>query len=165
MNEGDFEALAHRLGDWRIATRRSQVSAGYRPDFTLHDENDELVFIIEFETTPSRKTVLGDLAKAERHMSIVQRSAPLLIVLHERSNTTAAQIARHLAPYLGWFQSMRNGRHGVSELLVMSDDAYAASVAALETLGSRPFHQRCARVDVPTAARRTGSRQSTSSAG
>lgn len=159
MNEHEFEALPHRLGTWSIATRRSQVSTGYRPDFTIHDTARQIVFIIEFETTPSRKTVLGDLAKAERHLSIVGRSAPLLIVLHERSNTTAGQVARHLQPYLEWFRTRRNGQHGVSELLVISDDDYVQSVAAGENLGSPAFRLRCAQVATATPERQVDASQ------
>jgi|GEM_PF-1980389 len=143
MIEKQFRRLDHRFGTHRPSEFGSQVCDGYRPDFILRNRRNQLAFIIEFESTPSRKTVLGDLTKAEKFSEDERRYATLAIVLRERSNTTAKQIAVHLKPYLGWLKKRRKKEAGLSTVLVITDKGYKASVSRKEAFGSRKFLNRC----------------------
>jgi hypothetical protein len=143
MTEKEFKKLKHRFDHYHSLSFGSEVCEGYRPDLTLLNCRNQLAFIIEVETTPSRKTVVGDLTKAEKYCEDTERSAILLIVLEERSNTTKRQIALHLKPYLDWLKKKRTRKVGVSEVLVITDKDYKTSVSCKEAFGSRQFLKRC----------------------
>ncbi len=105
-----------------------------------------MVFIIEVETTPSRKTLVGDLTKAEKFCEDGGYCSKLLIVLTERPNTTKNQIASHLNPYLDWFKSKRTKKAGVSDVLIITDEEYKTSVSCEEVFGGPQFTRRCLHV-------------------
>lgn len=143
MIERQFRRLKHQFGLYKYSKFGSQVCEGYRPDYVLRNSKNQLAFIIEFESTPSRKTVVGDLTKAAKFSEDERCSATLLIVLRERSNTTRKQIASHLKPYFTWFRKRQTQKAGISKVLVITDKEYKASVSSKEAFGSREFRGRC----------------------
>ena len=143
MIERQFKQLNHQFGDYQAKKFGSEVCEGYRPDLILLNSRNQPVFIIEFETTPSRKTLVGDLTKAEKFCEESKRSATLVIVLRERSNTTRKQITSHLKPYFAWFKSKGTRKAGVSNVLIITDKDYKTSVSCREALGSTEFRKRC----------------------
>ncbi len=143
MIEREFKKLNHQFGNYQAMPFGSKACSGYRPDFTLYNRKNQLTFIIEFETTPSRKTVLGDLTKAEKFCEDKGHYARLLIVLKERTNTTKEQIAAHLKPYLKWLKKKRTNKVGVSNAFVITDKDYRTSVSRKEAFGSKEFMSRC----------------------
>lgn len=144
MIEKEFRRIDHEFGNYWPSEFGSQVCEGYRPDFILRNRRNRLAFIIEFESTPSRKTVVGDLTKAEKFSADERRYATLVIVLRERSNSTEKQIATHLKPYFAWFRKKRRKKKvGLSAVFVITDKNYKASVSRKEAFGSREFLRRC----------------------
>jgi len=143
MIERQFKQLNHQFANYEARKFGSEVCEGYRPDLILVNSRNQLVFIIEFEATPSRKTLVGDLTKAEKFCQDSKRSATLVIVLRERSNTTRQQITSHLKPYFAWFKSKGMKTAGVSNVLIITDKDYKTSVSCREKLRSREFRKRC----------------------
>ena len=148
VNENQFDKWLRRgLGRHSVVTRRTQPQDGYslyKPDYTLRrGRSGPVMVIVEFETTPSRKTVLGDLVKAEKFAEDAPLRLHLLIVVKERSNTTACQLRTHLHPYFHWLKKKRSSAFGVQELLIISDHGFRNSVSTGLPIGSKGFRGRC----------------------
>jgi hypothetical protein len=146
MNEREFRELEHQFGKYHANDFGSEVCEGYRPDLILLRRGYKLAYIIEFESTPSRKTIIGDLTKAEKFSEDEIRSVILVIVLRERSNTKKQQIISHLKPYFTWFKSRATKKAGLSDVFIITDKDYKASVSSGEVFGSPEFCERCLHV-------------------
>lgn len=146
MKDSDFKALQHCVGANRIASRGTEVAAGYKPDITVNDANGRLVFILESEQKTDRKAFLGDLVKAEKYAEERQARPTLVVVMQCFDNTTVQQIADHLRPYANWLARRNGGALTLAKVLVISDDEYLKSVQANEPLASGQFQKRAALV-------------------
>lgn len=142
MNDSEFKALQHCVGTHRIVSRGTQVANGYKPDLTVCDTNDQLVFIVECEQKTDRKAFLGDLVKAEKYAEDCRAHPILVIVMRPVENTTVQQIADHLYPYAAWIARLKGGSLNLTDILVVSDEEYQRSVNATEPLGSQQFRAR-----------------------
>jgi hypothetical protein len=146
MKDSEFKTLPHRVGINWIASRGAEVAEGYKPDLTVKNQNDDVVFVVESEQKTDRKAFLGDLVKAEKYAEDCCAHPVLVIVMQPFDNTTVQQIADHLAPYAAWLAQLKGGTLQLSEILVISDAEYQRSVQANEGLGSEQFRARATRV-------------------
>lgn len=142
MTEADFKTLPHCLGSNHFSSYGNEVSKGYKPDFTISDSRNQLLFIIEVENKTDRKAVIGDLVKAEKHAEDCGAHPVLIIVMREYGNTTVRQIANQLTTYATWLDRLKRGQLNLADVLVLSDEEYRRSVEACELLGSQEFAAR-----------------------
>jgi hypothetical protein len=142
MKDSDFKDLAHKIGSFRIGSRGTVVSQGYKPDVTVIDENGSLKFILECEQKTDRKAFLGDVIKAEKYAEECNASPMLIIVMQPQPNTTVKQIAEHLETYVAWLKKRLIGGLKISGVFVISDTEYQASINGGEILGSDAFLKR-----------------------
>lgn len=142
MRDSEFKRLAHNTGDLRVATSGSTVCEGYKPDVTLRDEEERLIYILECEQKTDRKAFIGDLIKAEYLAHLEQAQPTLLIVMREFKNTTVQQISNQLAIYQEWLRDRLIGGTCLSAVWVVSDISYKESVLAGETIGDIRFMKR-----------------------
>ena len=131
-----FAGATHRVGQLKIGSRGSEVTAGYKPDITVVDTSGQLKFILESEQKTDRKAFLGAVVKALKYAEECKASPMLVIVMQPQPNTTVKQIAKHIQPYAAWLKQRLNGGLNLSGILVISDTDYQASVNANELLGS-----------------------------
>lgn len=143
MNEKEFFGLDHQLGPMHLGTPRVELDKGYRPDATVTDRGGSLKYIIEFETTTSRKAFLGGMTKAEFYAETHGIEIDLLFVITERPNTRKQSIRDHLAPYLTWMKARRLDKFGIQNVLIISDEAYRESTKRMERFGLGDFIKRC----------------------
>jgi hypothetical protein len=143
VTEATFKSLPHYLGSYHFSSYGNEVSKGYKPDFTISDSRNQLVFIIEVENKTDRKAVIGDLVKAEKHAEDCGAHPVLVIVMREHgTQTTVKQIANQLMTYATWLDGLKSGRLNLADVLVLSDEEYQRSIEAHELLGSPQFVAR-----------------------
>ena len=142
MNDSDFKNMGHQVGNNRIATNGGQVTTGYKPDLTIKNQNNDVVFILESEQKTDRKAFLGDYIKAEKFSQEEDCNPMLIIVMRVFSNTTVQQIANHLEPYLLWFRNGFGNTAKINNILIMSYTEYESSAVANEVNGSQQFNSR-----------------------
>jgi len=139
VTDAAFKRLPHCLGSYRTASCGGLVGKGYKPDLTVCNSDNQLVFIFECEQTTNRKAFLGDLIKAEKHAEDCGAHPVLIIVMQESDNTTVQQIAGNLTPYAVWLIRLKGGKLNLADILLISDQEYQHSVEANELLGSQGF--------------------------
>ncbi len=140
MKDKEFKELKHQVGNGnKISTQGEEISKGYKPDITVEDKNGNLLYILECENKTDRKAFLGAFLKAEMHSDTKKQRPELIIVMHEKDNTSTKQIADHIRPYKCWLQSKNNGKLSLSDIHVLSDEEYQTSILNSETLGSQAF--------------------------
>lgn len=142
MTDATFKSLPHCLGKYRITSSGSLVCKGYKPDLTVSDSDNRLVFIFECEQKTDRKAFLGSLVKAEKYAEDCAAHPILIIVMQEFDNTTVQQIAGNLRPYAVWLAHLKGGRPSLADILLISDQEYRSSVEANEVVGSADFLRR-----------------------
>lgn len=142
MKNLDFKNTEHLVGDLKIRSRGEEVAKGYKPDLTLVDHSGQVKFIFECERGTNRKAFLGALVKAEKYAREHKASPTLVFVMRPVSNTTVAQIADHLQPYLIWLDGLIPRGVNIAEVLVLSDDQYLSSIRSGEIIGSPAFRAR-----------------------
>jgi hypothetical protein len=134
-----FKSLPHCLGTYRIASRGNLVCKGYKPDLTVCNSNNQLVFIFECEQKTDRKAFLGSLVKAEKYAEDCGAHPILIIVMQEFINATVQQIANNLTPYAVWLARLKGGKLNLADIRLISDQEYLHSVEANELVGSQGF--------------------------
>lgn len=145
MEDATFKACDHQFGNGdKITSRGEEVSNGYKPDVTVKDAKENLLYILECEQKTDRKAFLGDFIKAEFHAERERKkqNPELIIVMQKFKNTTTQQIAAHLCPYIKWLKSKKGGQLSLSAVQVLSDKDYQQSISAGEILGSEAFKKR-----------------------
>ncbi|MEP0366214.1 MAG: hypothetical protein ABJN36_06375 [Cyclobacteriaceae bacterium] len=119
MLDRTFKELEHNAEGFKITLTGGELSKGYKPDVVLMSQDGYI--ILESEHSTSRKLCIGALIKAAKLLT-GDRKGYLVIVLREAENTTAKQIAKHLAEYLNWIRPLSN----VIDVYVISDENYCA---------------------------------------
>lgn len=142
MKDSDFKKLPHVIYPHKIGSCGSAVHKGYKPDVTVVNANDELLFILESEQKTDRKAFLGDLLKAQKYAEECGASPALIIVMRPQANTKEQQIADHIQPYLSWLNQSLKAGVSLSMVAVISDTQYQKSIEAKEPLGSEAFMRR-----------------------
>lgn len=142
MKDHDFKYCNHCLGDLKVGSRGEQVSKGYKPDLTLVDCAGSVRFVFECERGTSRKHILGGFLKAERYARENGASPTLVFVMRPKPNTTVAQIADHLRPYVAWLDGLLPGGLNLADVLVFSDEDYRLSSESGEIIGATAFRTR-----------------------
>lgn len=143
MKDSIFKGLRHPVSNGEsVETRGIAVADGYKPDITVTDDSNSVVYILESEQKTDRKAFLGDVIKAEMYAEQNKIRPKLIIVMREFKNTTTQQIAEHLKPYAVWLEQKNEGTLNLSGIQVLSDSEYEEAISARETMGSAEFKDR-----------------------
>ena len=143
MKETAFFKLRHVLGSNHIASKRASVNKYYRPDLTIADSINTVRMIIELESSTSRKGLVGAVIKAEKYSVDLGCRPLLIIVLHQRTNTTIDSVGEQIRHYFQWIKSMRLRGYGLCKVAIIADKEYRASCEKGEVIGSDSFLSRC----------------------
>jgi len=143
MKDNDFKKLDHVVGSSRVHTRGELVEDGYKPDLTVANTANEILYILECEYKTDRKAFLGDLIKAEKFSFYKKIHPTLVIVMTQFENTTVEQIAGNLRPYVKWLKERAGGQMSLKQILLIEDRKYLDSIRAGEELCSDKFINRC----------------------
>lgn len=131
MLDQTFKEIQHSAEGFNITLTGGELSKGYKPDIVLKSQDEYI--ILESEHSTSRKLCIGALIKAAKFLT-GDKKGYLVIVLRESENTTAKQIANHLAQYLYWIIPLTN----LIDVYVISDENYCAENSIpLKLLGNQ----------------------------
>ena len=142
MKDKEFKSLSHVYGAYAFNSCGSAVDKGYRPDLTVKDENENIIFIFENERKSKRKAFVGDLVKAYKYCDESKNEATLIIVLEEDEKRTVSNISNHLKIYFDWLKMKDNFKSYLKNVIIISDIQYQNSIKNNEPIGSSTIFNR-----------------------
>lgn len=140
MKDGAFKGLKHSANGYNKFSDGKLIEKNYSPDFVLNKDDDYI--LIEHESQPNRKTIIGDLVKAA-HFLVEKKTGILVIVITPKGESSLVSYSKHIRQYFNWLADKTNLRR----VYFIHESEYEKNGECLP-INSKEFDEKALKVEI-----------------
>ena len=131
----------------KVNTRGSIIGQDqYKPDISIVNSRNEVVFCIESSSSGDRKATLAEILQAEKYANDHKAHIELLICLagNSKNSPTPTTQREYLKPYFDFLVKCRNVENfGVEKIYLLNESDFLAFVASGKCILNEKFKKEC----------------------